>query len=180
MGAAPPSVAVRGTISAVTVPRTAAPSATPEPKPGLTHPCARCGAPVPLDVGLCEKCNPLGLRDVSSSQVHGIAIAGVIAFVVILAVLGRFLLAGIGPFQASVANVAPQDTGLAITLSVTNKGSSAGQTTCHVTDPADRGNGMGGFMLSPQIEAGATVTFTETVKDLGSTVRPLEVDCSAP
>jgi hypothetical protein len=164
----------------VTSPRTATTSAAPEQKPGLTHPCARCGAPVPIDVGLCEKCNPLGLRDVSSSQVHGLAIGGVILSVIILAVAGRFLLAGIGPFAVSVANVVPDGSGLAITLTVTNKGSSAGQTTCHVTDPADRSDGMGGFILSPQIAAGGTLTFTQTVTDLGSAVRPLEVDCSAP
>ena len=164
----------------MTSPQTAAPSATPEPKPGLTHGCARCGAPVPLDVGLCEKCNPLGLRDVSSSQVHGIAIGGVIVSVIILAVIGRFMLSGIGPFDGTVANAVPDGAGLAITLTVTNHGTSAGQTTCHVTDPADRSNGMGGFMLSPQVGAGATVSFTQTVKDLGSTVRPFEVECSKP
>lgn len=148
--------------------------------PGLTHACARCGAPVPLDVGLCERCNPLGLRDVSASQVHGIAIAGVTAFVIILAIVGRFALAGIGPFQVTIAEVVPDGAGLAITLTVTNEGSSAGQTTCHVTDPKDRSAGMGGFLLSPSVDAGGTITFTQTVKDLGSAVRPLEVECASP
>ena len=82
----------------------AEPGARPA-KPALTHPCQRCGAPVPLDVGLCERCNPLGLRDSSSSQVHGIAIAGVIAFVIFLAIVGRLVLSGVGPFDASVAGV---------------------------------------------------------------------------
>ena len=63
----------------------------------------RCGAPVAIDVGLCDRCNPLGLRDSASSQVHGIAIGGVVLFVVILAVVARFALSGIGPFEASVA-----------------------------------------------------------------------------
>ena len=164
----------------MTSPRTAAAKATPDQKPGLTHPCARCGAPVPLDVGLCERCNPLGLRDVSSSQVHGIAIAGVVTFVIILAVVGRLLLAGIGPFEATVAKVVPDGAGLAITLSVTNEGKSTGQTTCRVTDPQSRTSGMGGFMLSPRIDPGATITFTQTVTDLGSAVRPLEVECESP
>ena len=162
-----PRAAVRGTITDVT-------------SSGLTHACARCGAPVPLDVGLCERCNPLGLRDVSSSQVHGIAIAGVIAFIVVMAIVGRFLLNGIGPFTATVADVAPDGAALAITLTVTNEGSSAGQTTCHVTDPMARSSGMGGFLLSPKVEAGGTITFTQTVKGLGSAVRPLEVDCASP
>ena len=135
---------------------------------------------MPLDVGLCERCNPLGLRDVSASQVHGIAIAGVVTFIVIMAIVGRLLLAGIGPFKATVAQVVPDGAGLAITLTITNEGSSAGQTTCHVTDPKDRSSGMGGFLLSPKVEAGGTITFTQTVKGLGSAVRPLEVDCASP
>jgi len=146
----------------------------------MTHGCARCGAPVPLDVGLCERCNPLGLRDVSSSQVHGIAIGGVIAFVIILAVVGRIALSGIGPFEASVANAVPDGHALAITLSVTNHGRSSGQSTCRVTDPADRTGNIGGFMLSPRIGPGQTVAFTQRVSELGATVRPLAVECPTP
>lgn len=129
---------------------------------------------------MCERCNPLGLRDSSSSQVHGIAIGGVIAFVIFLAVAGRLALAGIGPFEANVAGAVPDGNGLAITLSVTNRGSSSGQTTCRVTDPADRTGNTGGFILSPQIAAGQSVTFTQRVTELGATARPLTVECSAP
>ena len=164
--------AVHGTISAVTAPTTAAPK--------LTHPCVRCGAPVPLDVGLCERCNPLGLRDSSASQVHGIAIAGVVAAVIILAIVGRMAISGIGPFDGSVVSAAPDNGGLAITLQVTNQGTSAGQTTCRVLDPADRNGGRGGLVLSPQIEPGQTLSFTKRVTELGSTVRPLSVECSTP
>jgi len=155
-------------------------TAPPGAKPGLTHPCARCGAPVPLDVGLCERCNPLGLRDSSSSQVHGIAIAGVITFVIFLAIAARFAVSGIGPFEAGIAGAVPDGTGLAITLSVTNHGSSGGQTTCHVTDPADRTGNLGGFMLSPEVGAGQTVTFTGRLTELGAVVRPLAVECRSP
>ena len=101
------------------------------------HACVRCGAPVPIDVGLCERCNPLGLRDSSASQVHGIAIGGVVLAVVLLAVFARISVSGIGPFAASASAVS-QGNGLAVTLAVTNKGTSVGQTTCRVTDPADR------------------------------------------
>ena len=117
---------------------------------------------MPLDVGLCERCNPLGLRDASSSQVHGIAIAGVILFVVFLAIAGRFVLAGIGPFAGSVTGVVPDGSGLAITLSVTNHGTSAGQTTCRVTDPADRTGNLGAFLLSPSVDGGKTVVVHRT------------------
>ena len=146
----------------------------------MTHGCVRCGAPVPLDVGLCERCNPLGLRDVSSSQVHGIAIGGVIAFVIILAIVGRIALSGIGPFEAAVANAIPDGNALAITLSVTNHGRSSGQSTCRITDPADRTGNIGGFMLSPRIGPGQTVAFTQRVSELGAIVRPLAVECPTP
>lgn len=148
--------------------------------PELTHPCVRCGAPVPIEVGLCERCNPLGLKDSSASQVHGIAIAGVAAAVIILAVIGRMAISGIGPFDGRVVSAVPDGGGLAITLQVTNTGTSAGQTTCRVLDPADRNGGRGGLVLSPNVEPGQTVTFTKHVDELGSTVRALSIECSHP
>ena len=111
---------------------------------------------------------------------HGIAIGGVVLFVVIMAVVARFALAGVGPFEGTVAGVVPDADGLAVTLSVTNQGNSAGQTTCRVTDPADRTGNVGGFMLSPQIEPEQTLTFTQRLTALGTTVRPLVAECSSP
>jgi hypothetical protein len=154
-----------------------APTTTPTE---LTHACVRCGAPVAIEVGLCEACNPLGLRDVSSTQVHGIALTGVVAAVIALALVGRLLIAGVGPFTAQVAGVAADGDALAVTLTVTNEGNSAGQTTCRLTDPLDRSGVGAGFVLSPQIEPGATETFTKRVTGLGSAVRELIVECSAP
>ena len=148
--------------------------------PEMTHGCVRCGSPVPLDVGLCERCNPLGLRDASSSQVHGIAIGGVVFAVIVLAIVARLALSGIGPFEAAVVTAVPDGSALAITLSVTNRGTNGGQTTCRVMDPADRTGSLGGFMLSPTIGAGQTVEFTQRIRELGGTVRPLTVECSAP
>lgn len=148
--------------------------------PKLTHPCVRCGARVPLDVGLCERCNPLGLRDSSASQVHGIALIGVAAAVIGLAVIGRLAVSGVGPFDGRIVSAAPDRCALAITLQVTNRGTSVGQTTCRVSDPADRSGGRDGFLLSPQVQPGQTVSFTKRVTELGATVRDLTVECSAP
>jgi hypothetical protein len=164
----------------MTTPQATPASAPPDAKPAPTHRCQRCGSPVPIDVGLCEKCNPLGLRDSSSSQVHAIAIGGIALFVLFLAVAGRVALAGIGPFDATVASATPDGAGLAVTLTVTNRGSSSGQSTCHVSDPADRTSNQGAYVLSPSVPAGQTVTFTKHVTELGSTVRPLAVECPAP
>lgn len=176
-------VAGSGTISVVTTPRTASPPAGPVPasvpNPAPTHACVRCGAPVAIDVGLCELCNPLGLRDSSSSQVHGIAIGGIVLFIVILAVVGRVAISGIGPFDGA-ATAAQDGTALNVTLTVTNKGTSSGQTTCRILDPLDRTSNIGAFVLSPRIEAGQTVTFTHRVTELGDTVRPLKAECSSP
>ena len=135
---------------------------------------------MPIDVGLCEQCNPLGLRDSSASQVHGTVFIAVLIGIVGLALLARLSINGIGPFTSQVANVAAADAGLAVTLVVHNDGSSVGQTTCRVTDPADANGSRGAILLSPQIEPGATRTFTQTVTELGTTVRPLAVQCSAP
>ena len=153
---------------------------TPPTTPVPMHACVRCGAPVAIDVGLCERCNPLGLRDSSASQVHGLALIGIVTAIVLMAVVGRWALTGVGPFDASIATVLPDEQGLTLTLNVRNVGSRTGQTTCRVTDPADRSGGVGAFMLSPQIDPGETVTFSQRVTELGSSARQLAVECSTP
>jgi hypothetical protein len=139
----------------------------------------RCGAPVAIDVGLCERCNPLGLRDSSASQVHGIAIGGVILAIVLLAIFARISVSGIGPFVAS-ATAVPDGDGLALTLIVTNQGTSVGQTTCRVTDPADRTGAAGAIVLSPRIQPKETRTFTVHTTDLGTAAVPLDIACKGP
>ncbi|MFL5779189.1 MAG: hypothetical protein ACJ761_09625 [Chloroflexota bacterium] len=153
---------------------------TPTSRPVPTHGCARCGAPVALDVGLCERCNPLGLKDSASSQVHGTAIAAVAIAVVTLAVVGRFALAGVGPFSGAVTAVVPAGAGLAVTLEVKNEGSSAGQTTCRLSITGDRSGAPSAFVLSPRIEPGQQVSFTKQVTELGSEVHPLTAECRGP
>src|SRR5688572_5241270 len=129
--------------------------ARPEP----THPCARCGAPVGPGIGLCERCNPLGLRDSASSQVHGSVFIGIVGAIIGLALLARLAIAGIGPFPAQVDGVTSSGAGLSVSVTVTNQGTAAGQTTCRVVDPTDRGISVSAFILSPRIEPGQTLTF---------------------
>jgi hypothetical protein len=145
-----------------------------------THTCVRCGRPTALDRGLCEECNPLGLKDVASSQVHGTVFVGVLAAIVLLAVFARFAVSGVGPFVPSIAAVLPSGDGLEITLSVTNTGSAAGQTTCRVSDPSRQGVGSSALMLSPRVEPGETISFTRRVLDFGSTPIQLAAECSSP
>ncbi len=157
-------------------PTTAAnPPAPVEP----THPCVRCGRPVGPGVGLCEDCNPLGLRDVASGQVHGSVFVAVLVAVAILAILARLSIAGIGPFPATIDGVTPSGGGLAVTLTVTNEGA-AGQTTCRVGLAGDVGVGTAAFIATPRLGPRETRTFTTVVSQFGSEPRDLTVACRVP
>ncbi len=158
----------------MTAPTAPAPAAEP------THPCARCGAPVGPGIGLCERCNPLGLGDSASSQVHG-TVFGVVAIAIVVGlVLARLSLSGSGPFPATVSEISPTADGLAVTLTVTNEGSQTGQTTCRVVDAADRGVSNSAFVLSPRIDAGQALSFSAVITELGTEPRELAVTCRTP
>jgi hypothetical protein len=127
---------------------------------------------------MCEQCNPLGLKAPAASQAHGTAILGVAVAVVVLAVLARFAVSGIGPFPSSVLAVVPDPAGLRLTISVTNDGSSPAATTCRISDPKSPGIGPDTtFIQSPVIQPGATQTFETVVVTLGSEPKPLAVAC---
>jgi predicted nucleic acid-binding Zn ribbon protein len=145
-----------------------------------THACVRCGAQVPLDVSLCERCNPLGLQQPATSQVHGTVFVALILAIVVLAVAGRAALSGIGPFRGEIRQVLPVETGLAVTLAVQNDGSKQGVSTCRLTQTANRGVGASAIVHSPEIAPGERREFTTTVTDFGLEATPLAVECGGP
>jgi len=150
------------------------PAATEEP----LHGCVRCGARIPMSEAMCERCNPLGLKQPSASQAHGTVFVGIAVAVVALAVIARLAVSGIGPFKGEVAGVEAGPGGLEVSITVTNAGATAGATTCRIDDPAIRGIGPeAAYVTSPIIEPGETVTFTAVVASLGTTVKRLTVDC---
>jgi len=152
----------------------ALPAATEEP----LHGCVRCGARIPMSEAMCERCNPLGLKQPSASQAHGTVFVGIAVAVVALAVIARLAVSGIGPFKGEVAGVEADPAGLEVSITVTNAGSTAGATTCRIDNPAIRGIGPeAAYVTSPIIEPGETVTFSAVVASLGTTVKPLTVDC---
>jgi hypothetical protein len=157
------------------------PLAAPTPAPEPTHACIRCGRPgLPPEKALCEDCNPLELSQPSATQVHGIAALGILAFVLVLAVLGRWALAGTGPFNGVIAGVSPAAGGLAVSVAVMNEGRTAGATTCRVEQV---GNPLGGefeLVQTPLIQPGATAQFTAIVTKLGTTPISLQADCQSP
>jgi predicted nucleic acid-binding Zn ribbon protein len=144
-----------------------------------THGCVRCGAPIPISEGMCERCNPLGLKGPAASQAHGIAIVGVGVAVVVLAVFARLLTANVGPFSGVVASSQPDPNGVRVSVSVHNAGSGAGSTTCRIDDASLGGIGpQTVYVQSPQVPGGATVTFDVVVGTLGASPQELVADCT--
>jgi hypothetical protein len=148
----------------------------PEP----THACIRCGREgVAPENALCEDCNPLELAQPSATQVHGIAVVGIIVFVALLAVLGRLAIAGTGPFQGTVQGVVAADGGLAVTLVVTNQGSKAGATTCTLDSPSSL-EGTTEVIQTPVIPANGDLTFVATATRFGTAPVALAATCESP
>ena len=157
------------------------PLAAPSPAPEPTHACIRCGRPgLPPEKALCEDCNPLELSQPSATQVHGIAALGILAFVVILAVAGKAVLAGTGPFVGTVTGVSATGSGLAVTVAVTNQGRTAGATACRIEQVGDPLGGQFELVQSPLVQPGATVQFSAVVTKLGTLPIALQSDCQSP
>jgi hypothetical protein len=180
--ALPASMAPSFLMTEPAAPAPTLPAVPPLPeKAGMTHPCARCGAPVPLDVGLCERCNPLGLKDSASSQVHGTVFLAIGLAVLGLAVAARIAVTGIGPFTATTTQMQAGTVAGSIvaTIQVTNQGTAQGSATCRITDPNDRGAVHSDVVYTQRIEPGQTVTFDHET-DFGSVDRPFNVACQGP
>lgn len=143
-----------------------------------THSCIRCGREgVPADAGLCELCNPLELAQPSATQMHGIAAVGIIAFILVLAVLGRAAMAGSGPFAGAVLSAAPAAAGLSITLVVSNEGARDTATTCEIRESPWTPGRPKQVIQTPLIRAGETLTFTTVVTKFGTQPVALAADC---
>jgi hypothetical protein len=159
--------------------QTPAASAAP-PKPlEPTHPCVRCGRPVPLDVAMCETCNPLGLSQPATSQVHGTVFVAIVLAVVGLAVLGKLALSGVGPFSGEVTNVVATSSGLTVSMSIRNDGSKAGSSTCRL-EPANGALSPSAIVQTPRIQPGESRAFTANVSQFGTSPLPLKVTCQGP
>jgi hypothetical protein len=127
---------------------------------------------------MCEACNPLGLKAPAASQAHGTVFVGIVIAVVIMMVVARALIADVGPFSSTAVRVVPDPSGLLLTVSVTNAGTSAGTTTCRIDDATRGGIGPDAmFVESPRVEGGQTVTFDVLVPAFGTEPRELLADC---
>jgi hypothetical protein len=129
---------------------------------------------------MCEDCNPLGLSQPATSQAHGTVFLAIAAAVVILAVAGKLALSGVGPFRGEVSGVQAAEGGLLVSLTVHNEGTSAGSTTCRVTEVSRHGTGPAAVLLSPRVEPAGSLTFSTTVAQFGVSPQPLAVECQSP
>ena len=141
--------------------------------------CVRCGAPVSLQTALCERCNPLGLAQPSASQAHGTVFLGIGAAVLLLASLAGSASRGIGPFTVSMSAADSVPGGLAVEISVTNTGASAGSATCQITTSEIGSAGLSEIISTPRIEPGATTTIDRQLKSFGSDPIPLAISCGS-
>ena len=161
-----------------TAPSAGAPAGPASVGAGPTHGCVRCGRQIPLDLSMCDDCNPLGLQQPATSQAHGTIALGLFIAVVVMAIVAKLAVEGVGPFTGQVGDVAAASGGLTVTLTVANQGSKAGTTRCRLFDPASPGLGdHPAIVTSPRVEPGAQVTFESLVTTLGATVRPLQAEC---
>lgn len=142
-----------------------------------TQACVRCGAPVSLQTALCERCNPLGLAQPSASQAHGTVFLGIGAAVLLLASLAGSSSRGIGPFTVDMSAPDSVPGGLAVVITVTNTGATAGSATCQVTTSEIGSAGLSEIISTPRIEPGATTTVDRQLKIFGSDPIPLTISC---
>jgi hypothetical protein len=138
--------------------------------------CQRCGRPTPVDVGLCERCNPGRIGGPSTTQLHATILGGVALGFVGLALLARVATAGVGPFpsQITAASVRP-DGGIDVTISVRNGGSRTAGATCRVSRGGVTAPDDIQFLTEP-LPPGGTLTLSRSSVAPGTDALPYRLD----
>ena len=142
--------------------------------------CIKCGREIDPDESVCEICNRAGMTPPSASQYHGTVAAAIVLAVVALAVAASLSMRGVGPYSARVRDVVPADPiGYAITVAVTNDGTSAGRAKCQlvVLDAAGRRTRTVNA-ITDRIDGGATTAVTEKIPGLEDEPATVTATCS--
>ena len=142
-----------------------------------TQPCVRCGAPISIQLALCERCNPLGLAQPSSSQAHGTVFLGIGVAVLLLASLAGSSAKGVGPFTAKISEPVSVPGGLAVEIIVENTGSGAGSAACSVITTKIGSAGLTEIVTTERIEPGTSVAIVRELKAFGAEPLPLTINC---
>ncbi|MGZ6256361.1 MAG: hypothetical protein ACXWMB_05035 [Candidatus Limnocylindria bacterium] len=142
--------------------------------------CYKCGRQIGPDETICEVCNRAGMATPSATQYHGTIVVAIVAGVVIMAIAASLSLRGIGPFRGETLGWSGDPTGVVVVqVQVTNQGTRAGRAKCKLTarDGADLVLRISST-VSPQVQGGGTVTFTERIPGLPEEPASVGVSCT--
>ena len=142
--------------------------------------CYKCGREIGPDQTICDVCNRAGMATPSATQYHGTIVVAIVAGVVLMAIAASLSLRGIGPFRGEALRWEsdPPDA-VVVELEVTNQGTRAGRAKCQLT-ALDGSNLVLRIRstVSPQIEGGGTVTFSERIPGLPQPPATVAVSCA--
>jgi predicted nucleic acid-binding Zn ribbon protein len=142
--------------------------------------CYKCGRQIGPDETICDVCNRAGMATPSATQYHGTIVVAIVAGVVIMAVAASLSLLGIGPFRGEAIGWSsdPPDA-VVVELRVTNEGASPGRAKCQVT-ARDASNLVLRIRstVSPQVQGGGTVTFSDRIPGLRGAPASIAVSCA--
>ncbi len=142
--------------------------------------CYKCGRQIGPDETICDVCNRAGMATPSATQYHGTIVVAIVGGVVLMAIAASLSLRGIGPFQAKTLGWSsdPPDA-VVVELQVTNEGTRPGRAKCQVT-ARDASNLVLRIRstVSPQVNGGGTVTFSERIPGLERAPASVEVSCA--
>ena len=142
--------------------------------------CYKCGRQIGPDETICAVCNRAGMATPSATQYHGTIVVAIVAGVVLMAVAASWSLRGIGPFRGEALSWSPDPPdAVVVELQVTNDGASAGRAKCQVT-ARDASNLVLRIRstVSPQVQGGDSVTFTERIPGLRRAPASVAVSCA--
>ena len=141
--------------------------------------CYKCGREIGPDESICEVCNHAGMATPSASQYHGTIAVAIIAGVVLLAVAASLAMRGIGPYTAHAVSFHEQSTGTVMaSVAVTNEGSRAGRAKCQVVALDSAGDRLAvASAVTPEVGAGATVTFPQAIPGVAGQTDSVSVAC---
>jgi predicted nucleic acid-binding Zn ribbon protein len=142
--------------------------------------CYKCGRQIGPDETICEVCNRAGMATPSATQYHGTIVVAIVAGVVIMAIAASLSLRGVGPFRGEALrwHSDPPDA-VVVEVQVTNQGTRAGRAKCQVT-ARDASNLVlrTRATVSPQVQGGGTVTFSERIPGLAQAPASVAVSCA--
>jgi hypothetical protein len=142
--------------------------------------CYKCGRQIGPDETICEVCNRAGMATPSATQYHGTIVVAIVAGVVLMALAASWSLRGIGPFHGEALgwSADPPDA-VVVQVEVTNQGTRQGRAKCQLTatDASDLVLRIRST-VSPLVQGGDTIRFTERIAGLAQEPASVTVRCT--